>query len=445
MARPSGTSRSPAKPTTSTAGQPSTRPATSGSPAGPTRPTSQSPPDARDSDLTGFREAFVTKISGDDGSILYSSFLGGDYSDGGNDIAIGPDGNLYLTGYTRSIDFPVVNPIQEEIAGYPYGATDAFVTVMSPDGQTLLYSTYFGGFAVDKATSIAVDLDGNIFIHGETRSDDWPVANALQASHAGGETDTFLVRLSADGQTLDFSTYLGGEDEDRPGRIALDGLGNVYVTGATRSVAFPTTAGSYQPNFAGAINGCEVPFGADYNCEDVFISKISGDGSTMLYGTYLGGSRPDEARAIAVDAAGSARIVGYTYSSDFPGGIDGAAGLFVARLNEEGSDLDFVFTTFSGSANQGHGAAVGPDGSTYFTGAIDVPANVYVGKLSDGVAGPDGDIDGDGDVDQADLGALLGAYGSCDGDANWNQGADLNSDNCIGQDDLGILLGNYGA
>jgi hypothetical protein len=336
---------------------------------------------AMDNELTGFREAFIMKLSGDDGSILFSTFLGGDYTDEGRGIVLNEAGEIYVVGSTGSTDFPTTpDAYQGEPSAPLYIYTDAFITKLSAEGDEILYSTYFGGFEDDVGQRIALDAEGNIVFGGDTNADDFPLHTPIQSD----PDDIFVSKLSADGSVLLFSTYFGGEDIDRLTGMALDSEGAVYISGPTRSILFPTTIGAYQEDFVGEINGCEVPFGEDYNCEDVFLTKLNTDGSGLVYSTYLGGIEIDESRDIAVDSQGRAHVIGYTYSPDFPpNGIDYSAEIFVSRFDPSGSNLDYTFTIDSGSANAGHGIALNNSGDVYFTGAVNVPADIYVAKLSD--------------------------------------------------------------
>jgi hypothetical protein len=332
-----------------------------------------------DDTLTGFRDVFLMKLDTDDGAILYSTFLGGDYTDSAEGIALNAAGEIYLTGTTGSTDFPVTADAYQPEPNFPlYFFTDAFVTKLSPTGDEILYSTYFGGLEDDQGRRIALDTAANIVIAGTTEAGDFPLVNALQAV----PDDLFISKLSADGSTLLFSTYFGGEDWDRIGGMTLDDSDRLYLVGSTRSVAFPTTPGAYQENFVGAINGCEVPFGEDYNCEDLYVTKLATDGGGIVWSTYLGGTAVEEGRDIAVDGLGCVYVTGYTGSADFPpDGMDFGAEIIVCRLDATGSSLDYTYSVDSGSANRGNGIALDGHGDVYFTGTLGVPASIYLSKL----------------------------------------------------------------
>jgi hypothetical protein len=335
---------------------------------------------AMDETLTGPRDVFLMKLASSDGSILTSTFIGGDYADAGLGIAIDASDEIVLAGIAGSTDFPTTPDAYQGHPSFPrYYYQDAFVARISPDGGHILYSTYFGGTEDDEADRVALDAAGNIIIAGRTDSDDFPLADAFDAA----PNDLFVSKLSSDGGSLLFSTYLGGSDVDRLENMTADAQGNVYLTGSTRSTDYPTTPGSYQETFVGSVGGCEVPFGPRFNCEDFFVSKLSTGGAGMVWSTYLGGTVIDEPRGIAVDAGGGVYVVGYTTSTDFPqgGDTDIGAEIVVSRLGDDGASLDYTTSVASGSANRGNGVAVDKEGAVYFTGTVGVPADIYVSKL----------------------------------------------------------------
>jgi YVTN family beta-propeller protein len=189
--------------------------------------------------------AFVTRLDPKGSSIIYSTYLGGWAQDQGLAIAIGPDAVAYVAGMTTSPDFPLSAPLQATYGG----ATDAFVAKLDPWGKQLFYSTYLGGSRSDNAEDIAVDRDGNAYVVGITASPDFRTANPLQALNGG--QDGFVAKLNPLGSALVYSTYLGGSSWDSANGIAVDGRGSAYIGGITNSVDFPkvnafqpTTSGS---------------------------------------------------------------------------------------------------------------------------------------------------------------------------------------------------------
>lgn len=327
--------------------------------------------------LTGFRDAFVMKLSAASGAILYSTYLGGDYTDEGQGIALTDAGEIIIVGSTKSTDFPTLNAYQAAPSAPLHVYKDAFITKISEAGDAILYSTYFGGYKNDTAEHVALDAGGDIVISGETDAVDFPLVDPVQSA----PHDIFVARFSPDGSRLEFSTYFGGGDLDRLGGMAMDTDGNVILVGSTRSADFPTTPGAYQQQFVGAIDGCgSPPFEPLHNCEDVFVARLATNGAGLLYGTYIGGSSVDECHDVALDTAGRSVVVGYTTSADFPG-ADGILGsIFVTELDRLGGQLVFSAVKPSGSPG-GHGIATGPQGNVFFTGAVHTPADIYVAEL----------------------------------------------------------------
>lgn len=303
----------------------------------------------------GEEDAFVTKISPGGDKIVYSTYIGGGANDFGNGIAVDGSGNAYVTGWTRSSDFPTANAFQSGPSG---GGEDVFVTKISPAGSAFVYSTFVGGNGRDLGTGIAVDSTGAAYVAGSTSSTVFPAAGAFQARNAGA-FDGFVFKLAPAGNTLVFCTYLGGAGDDTIFRIVLDGTG-IYVGGYTSSSNFPL------------MNPAQSTAGGSY---DVFVAKLSLSGASLLYSTYLGGSGDDFGYGLAVDSSGSAYIAGWTASTNFPtrnalqplyGG--GASDAFVARLAPNGNSL--LYSTFLGGSgdDEAHGIALDPTGVAYVTG-----------------------------------------------------------------------------
>ncbi|WP_242111879.1 SBBP repeat-containing protein [Luteimonas aquatica] len=268
--------------------------------------------------------------------LLYSSYLGGNGYDAATDIRVDGAGNMYLAGYTQSTDFPLWQPLQGQRQGDPRNP-DLFLTKLSADGQTLLYSTYLGGSDYDIPTGLSVAADGTVSIAGYTVSNDFPTANAMQPNRAGSY-DGFVAQLRADGQRLLFSTYFGGPSLDRIEALAQDGYGNIHVAGWTYG-NFPTK-NALQPNPGGG--------------EDGFVAMLTPTGRNVVYSTYFGGSGFDHVNDLALDSGGRAHIVGITTSDDLPVAnprqpeFAGETDAFVAKLRHDGSAL--IYSTYWGGA-----------------------------------------------------------------------------------------------
>ena len=333
----------------------------------------------------GPADGFITKLSGQDGSLLFSTYFGGSRAEYAQDIALDAAGNVYITGYTDSTDLPTVNPIQPNLNLTSCFCDDAFVAKFDSEGTTLLYGTYLGGAADDKAYEIDIDSQGNIHLVGTTRSPDWPLANAIQTNY-GGNQDVFASQLSSDGLLLNYSTYLGGNRAEYVLDMVVNDLG-AYLIGRTPSIDYPTTAGAFQEQHQGGMCG------SSYNrhaCEDLFVTKLHPNG-TADFSTFIGGDRDDVGSGITVDSNGRIHLIGYTDSSDFPLSDYTNFGLymFVSELNETGSELDHTLSIFSSVANDGHGIIVDNSDNIYITGGQNAPADLYIAKLAAEPAPPD--------------------------------------------------------
>ena len=185
--------------------------------------------------------AFVTKFSADGRSLVYSTFLGGTVDDVAEAIALDPDGRACVTGNATSPDFPVTSGAFQKTLR---GGNDVFVTKFQLSGSGLFYSTFLGGSGSEGGSSIAVDSLGRAYVAGGTSSTDFPVVNPIQA-HLAGAQDAFVTKLSATGNVLLFSTYLGGTAVENANSIRLDSAGNAYLGGSTASTNFPTTPGAF--------------------------------------------------------------------------------------------------------------------------------------------------------------------------------------------------------
>lgn len=271
-------------------------------------------------------DVFVSKLSADGSSLLYSTYLGGPstiWGDYGNGIAVDNDGNAYITGITDCSSFPTTPGAFDTSYN---GNGDVFVSKLNTTGTTLIYSTLLGGSGSDDAEDIALDNAGNVYITGNTSSPAFPITPGAFDTYYNSGGDIFISKLNADGSALVYSTFFGGSGNDRGMHIALDNKKCAYITGYTASSTnFPTTPTAISTTHNGL--------------NDIFVSKFNGDGSALLYSTYLGGSNNDSGEGIAVDNAGNVYITGSTLSSDFPitlGAFDttynGSGDTFVSKL-----------------------------------------------------------------------------------------------------------------
>ena len=310
-----------------------------------------------------FGDVFVTKFNSSGTEVIYSTYLGGSADEEPGGIDVDASGMAYITGFTRSTNFPTARPLQASNAG---GSGDVFITKLNKSGSALNYSTYIGGNGngSDSASGIAVDANGNAYIAGQA-FENFPLVNPIQPISTG--FDAFVAKVNSEGSALIYSTYLGGNGSDRIDDIAVDGDDTAYVAGRTNSTDFPIVNG-----FQTAIVGSAL---------DVFVAKINSAGSALVFSTYLGGSEFDTPRAIALDSAGNAYVAGSTGSTNFPvvnavqSARRGLGDGFVSKIGATGS---LIYSTYLGgsASDQIVGMDVEPGGNAYlvgFTNSSDFP------------------------------------------------------------------------
>ena len=304
-----------------------------------------------------------------DPALDYSTFLGGASMDRAHDLAVDANGNVVVVGVTQSTDFPTtVGALSETFNG---GIMDAFVAKLNADGSGLVYATYLGGSPTpnrrgdvdhtELARAVALDGNGNAYIVGQTSAGDFPTTSgAFQTALKVGDNqamDGFVTKLAPTGGLV-YSTLLGGElGSDDARAVAVDSSGNAYVGGSTFAGDFPTTAGAFD----------RVQHGG----EDVFVAKLNGTGSSLVYSTLLGGADNELLDGIAIDAAGSAYVSGSTRSVEFPtttgsfqpthsgGGFADLFEVFVTKLNATGTGL--AYSTFLGGTRVDRGGQLALD------------------------------------------------------------------------------------
>jgi len=253
-------------------------------------------------------DAFVAKLSAA-GQIAYATYLGGSSSDSASAIAVDAAGNAFVGGTTSSSNFPTTpGAYATAIAG----GQDAFVVKLNPSGSALVYATYLGGASFESLNGLAIDAAGNCYVTGSTQSVDFPTTPSAFSTSKASQSfyySGFVTKLSATGASLVYSTFLGGNNNDSAVAIAIDSGGSAYVAGSLQSTNFPTTPGALKA----------VPSVFYYCCDnDMFLSKVSVDGSALSYSTMLGSSGSEGAYALALDGVGGVYVLGVSLSATYP-------------------------------------------------------------------------------------------------------------------------------
>ena len=341
-------------------------------------------------DTLGSNDIFITKFSSS-GSFIYSTIIGGSSSDVPAGIKVDASGNVYVAGTTYSQDFPIVNgydPIIEPgNPPYTYGK-DAFILKLNSAGNSLNFSTYLGDENSDQIYDIAIDQENNIYVVGATSSPEFPITSNAFDKIYEHSSEGFVTKLSNTGQSIIYSSFVGGEKTESCEAIALDSNNNMYITGTTQSAEFPT------------LNAYSTAFSDDQFC--CFVLKLS-SGGTLVYSTHVGGTSAefpdgDFASDIAVDSDGNAYVSGQTSSEDFPlvnEFVDTVAANqdgFILKLGPGGNTLEYssyIGGDYSTSASNlivneyGEVCLLGFTSSTEFEA---IRGNsTYGGGLSDGI------------------------------------------------------------
>lgn len=368
-------------------------------------------------------DGFVTELQSGGSNLVYSTYLGGVQADGVYGIALDSADNTYVTGFTSSTNFPITNALPYRLAGTTnallnylacpnshYFNNNAFVTEIASNGTALKFSTYLGGTNYDWGNSIAVDNSNYIYVTGFSASTNFPTTNALQqqfvyvtptnatspnqifttnfsngyllngSSNLTTAYDAFVAKLAPGGTGWVYSTFLGGTNSDVANGIAVDGLGNAYVTGWTVSTNFPNTATNVAGLYNGLSNNIPLAFPLITNA---FLTQItwSGSNAAIGYSAVFGGTNfgGDVGYGVTLDASGNVYVVGASSSTNFP--AINTPGLLGAT-NAGGSDA-FVIV-FSNNANGIlYSGYLGGSGNDYGYGiAVDSQTNVYITGLT---------------------------------------------------------------
>ena len=268
--------------------------------------------------------------------IEYSTYLGGNAQNNANDIAVDQSGNMYITGALESPKYPNLDPFQQAS-----GTARLIVTAkIAAAGNAVVWYTYTGGSASNDGEKIALDSSGNTYVAGFTSSTDFPARNAAQPVFGGGYENAVIFKLDRNGKLV-YSTYLGGNNQERAQGLAVDATGAAFVSGFTWSIDFPVT-NAIQRTMTGR--------------PDAFLAKLSPAGDRFLFATYLGGDKLDYGAGLALDTSGNPVVVGTTASDDFPlvNPLQSALGSgpesgFITKISSAGDKILYS-TYFGGNA-----------------------------------------------------------------------------------------------
>ncbi|MHA2102651.1 MAG: SBBP repeat-containing protein [Candidatus Hodarchaeales archaeon] len=312
---------------------------------------------------------FVAKLTPDGQNFFFSTWIGGLGSSGGPSLKIALDyeNNIIIGGSimeSNNFDFPITtNALNQSING----DSDIFIAKLSNDGSSLLYSTVLGGSGNDFFWDLSTDSSGNIYITGMAGSADFPTTEGAFDTNLDG-FDIFVTKLSPEGSSyqIRFSTFLGGTSTEDTSSIAVDSMNNIIISGATISNDFPLTTNALNTTYNAPYSSCWVyPGGLLNECGNMFISKISPDGSELLYSTYISGIHEEYPSGIVVDSSNNIIVTGTTQSSDFPITKNAYKNeisdrdAFLLKLSSDGSEL--LYSTYVGGTAADFGSGVDLD------------------------------------------------------------------------------------
>lgn len=333
-------------------------------------------------------DGFVAKFSAS-GQLVWSTYFGGNDNYTTDVVDVDAAGNVYLAGQISAAGAASLHALHPLCPGVTSGLKDIVVVKLSPDASAVLYCRYIGGSADESGhPTVKVDAAGAAYVHSQTRSTDFPVTPNAAQPVLGGKADIVLVKLSPDGQSIDYATYFGGaEDEGSESHnLALDANGNIYIIGFTRSrdllltpPASPQNYGVFQSSFAGS-GGT----GGFHTGGDIFVAKLSPaqrgaagsfSGGSLLASTYIGGTLGDGPQGIGVDGAGNVYLSGGSISGDFPTSANAfqsakKAGEDIIAVTLSADFRTLLYGTYLGSAGLDEGRTLwaDSDGKFYVAG-----------------------------------------------------------------------------
>jgi hypothetical protein len=304
---------------------------------------------------SGNTDGFVAKFNPEN-DLVFSTYFGGSNLDLVSDICIDSNDNIIAIGMTRSVDIPLLNPLQ---ATYGGGDFDGFISKFNPSG-TLLFSTYFGGSGRELLLRAVCDENDDILIVGSTASPNLNTTEGVIQPEFGGDSDIMILKLDSDGQSLQFCTYFGSANEESGESIRFDSSGNIVVMGTTNSAAC-VTEGAYQQEYGGG-------------ALDILLLKLDASAETLFFATLLGGNGWEICSEIQFDADNNIILGGVTSSDDLPvyNGIQaelrGATDSFMFKISSDGSNLLYLTYIGGNGIDENYGGEPLEDGSLILAG-----------------------------------------------------------------------------
>lgn len=301
----------------------------------------------------GTYDGFVCKVA-PNGSLVYSTYIGGNGYDLVTNIGLDSSNDIWVSGYTRSDDYPVtedafdkVYEVDQPIPDPDFTKGECFYAKISNNGSKLLYSSYLGGEAKEGLWGMKIDDTDNLIFSGRTFSSNFPITENAWDKHLSGSEDMFLTKFSSNGSGLLYSTFIGGTGMEGAWDIDVDPDGNYILVGITNSSDFPVSVNAYDTTFDGD--------------SDAFILKLLADGSSLIFSTYLGGTGPtspysDEVSSVEYDETTSdIYFSGHTNSTDWPttdgSTHKGVSDAVIGILSSDGSTLKYS-TLIGGSGRE---------------------------------------------------------------------------------------------
>ncbi|MDQ3111290.1 MAG: SBBP repeat-containing protein [Bacteroidota bacterium] len=341
-----------------------------------TSPTNIATTGAYDIDWLASADIFVAEMNSSGTALQWGTYYGDSAAEVGYDIALDTSGNIFIVGHSSS-DSGIAT-----IGSYDAshnGLSDIVLAKFNPTGSTLIWSTYYGGAGPESGNSIVLDASANVYISGYSGSTNGIATSGAYSTANAGDHDVFLAKFDSTGTSLLWGTYYGGANREQGYALAMDGVGNLYVGGFTMGDSGIASVGAYQTVFAGSV-------------QDAFVAAFNSTGTSLLWGTYLGGTLGESVSAITTNSASEVFVVGSTSSANlattgaFQQSIGGGSDGYVAKFDPTGSSLIWL-TYFGGASFDKVSGILLNNNSLFISGMSNSPNLATVGAYQTSVAG----------------------------------------------------------